>query len=345
MLPLVKQIIKKPNIAIDLGTANTRIYACERGTITEEPSLVRSIRKNKNEKKPDPYVEYLNSKLVSFPLRGGVIVDVNAAVSLLKPLFNRVRKGFRQPVSLACAPTDSSEKERKLLREAILHAGASKVAIIPEPWAAAIGAGVDPTLPHAQMLIDVGEGVTDMAVFREGRFVFTSAVRTACFDIHKALRRTVILRHRVFLYRVEVEKLTHEIDSSLNEKPVKDKIITVKGIDIAKGFEVSTQVTRREVITAVKPVICGILNMIESGLQKLPEDISREVSESGIWLTGGGSCIKGMAGLVESRTNLNVRVAPDPVYAVINGAIQTLQYWKDKASWWENIPWPISRSN
>jgi rod shape-determining protein MreB len=190
----------RPNIAIDLGTANTRISASGFGQITEEPSLIRHTQHDTTVHGPDKYITYLNSKLVSMPLRGGVIVDIHNAISLLKPLVKRTHKGLRQPVSLACAPTDSSEKERKLLAEAVLHAGVSHVAIIPEVWAAAIGAGIDVTLPYAQVLIDIGEGVTDMAVIRDGRLVFAAAVRLACADLQKAVRTAIIARHKVCLY-------------------------------------------------------------------------------------------------------------------------------------------------
>jgi len=340
MSSIFRKIIGQPNIAIDLGTANTRIYACEPEMIAEEPSLVRNIRQDNN-KNPDVYIAYLNSKLASFPLRGGVIVDVNSAIKLLKPLFKRVHKGLRKPASLACAPTDTSAKERKLLAEVILAAGSSHVAIIPEPLAAAIGAGIDTTLPSAQLLIDIGEGVTDMAVIREGSLIFTSAVRTACFDIHKAVRTAIISRYKVFVYPSDIERLTHKVDTILQSKTYPLETITVKGIDIVRRREVSITVSNMEIISAIEPVIFKILKMIEVSLQKLPENVYHEIFESGICLTGGGSCIKGIDRVISLRTNLKVKIAPDPVHAVIKGAIRTLQYWEQKNFWWENIVWPI----
>jgi len=330
----------KPNIVLDLGTANTRIYASELEGITEEPSLIRHIQQDTTAHGSDKYISYLNSKFVSMPLRGGVIVDIHNAISLLKPLVKRTRKGLRQPVLLACAPTDTSEKERMLLSKAGLHAGASHVAIIPEVWAAAIGAGIDVTLPYAQVLIDIGEGVTDMAVIRDGRLVFAAAVRMACSDLHKAVRTAIIARHKVCLYPAEVERLTHEIESFSQMQTLPCKPITVDGIDIIKSCEVTIEVNSKEIVSALEPVVYKILRMIEFALQKLPERVADEISESGICLTGGGACIKGIDRLIAARTNLNVRVAADPIHSVINGAIQSLQFLKEKEYWWKNIDWP-----
>ena len=340
MLACFRQILSQPCIAIDLGTANTRIHSGQGDDFREEPSLVRHTRQDQEIQAPDDYFSYLNNHLASSPLRGGVIVDIRNAVSLLKPLLKRERTGLRQPVSLACAPTDTSELERKLLTKAVLDAGASQVAIIPEVWAAAIGAGIDVTLPSAQMLIDIGEGVTDMAVIRDGRLVFATATRTACSDLQKAVRSAIISRHRVCPTPAETERLTHELAALRQGNDMTGRDIPVHGMDIIRRREVNIAVHSREILDAMAPVLAKILKMIEAGLKKLPENISCEVLESGICLTGGGSCITGMDSLIAASTNLEVRVAPDPMHSVINGAIQTLRYWKGKENWWENIGWP-----
>ncbi len=341
MFKIFKRITQQPNIAVDLGTANTRIHTCEEGVITEEPSLVRNIRQEKNS---DAYLAYLNSKFCSFPLHGGVITDINSAVRLLTPMFKKISRGIRKPVSLACAPTDTSDKERNLLAEAILRSGASHVAIIPEPWAAAIGADLDVTMPYAQVLIDIGEGVTDMAVIREGRLIHTAAIRMACADIHKAIRRAVVSRNKVYLYPAEIERLTRESDSDIPLQTVSQKRMRVKGIHIAKRQEEHIEVNQRDILTAMDPVISAILKMIRENLRKLPDSISAELTESGICLTGGGSCIKGVNQRITAETGLNVLIAPDPVHAVIKGATRTLLYWKDHESWWNHIDWPLLRA-
>jgi len=340
MFSKLKQIMKQPCIAVDLGTANTRIYSPEFGEIVEKPSLIRHVNESKTTFESDEYLSYQNNKLVSMPLRGGVIVDIKKAINLLQPLIKHTKKGFRHPISLASAPTDTSDKERGLLAQAVLHAGASQVAIIPEVWAAAIGAGMDVSLSYAQVLIDIGEGVTDMAVIRDGGLIYASAVRTACSDLQKAVKSMVVAKHKVCLYSSEVERLTHEISSMSLEEAFTPKLITVTGMDIIKGSKVIINVNEQDIIIAMEPVVHKILKMINLCLRKLPESVSCEVLESGICLSGGGACISGIDKLIALKTNMDVRIASDPIHSVINGEIETLNYWKEQKNWWQNIVWP-----
>lgn len=340
MLAFFQHLLSQPCIAVDLGTAKTRVSICTREEFREEPSLIRHVRQSHSTRAGDEDLAYLNDRIVSSPLRGGVIVDVRNAVALLKPLLRRARPGFRQPVSLACAPTDTSEQERKLLRQALETAGAAHVAIIPEVWAAAMGAGMDTTSPKARVLIDIGEGVTDMAVIRNGRLVFTAAVRTACSDLQKAVRTSVIARHKVCPWPTELERLTHELAARDQAEASPARLIPVRGVDIGKRREKAVAVKSREIIEAMDPVLARILRMIETGLRRLPENIASEIAGADLCLTGGGSCISGMDTLIASATGLAVRVAPDPTHSVINGAIRALRAWEKKENWWETVTWP-----
>jgi len=339
MFSKLTQIMSQPSIAVDLGTANTRVYASELGKVSENPSAIGLVNKKINTIS-DEYFKFINSKIATTPLRGGVIVDLKNTIALLRPLIKKTRRFFNHPISLACAPTDTSEDERDLLANALIHAGASHVSIIPEVWAAAIGAGIDITRPSAQLLIDIGDGVTDMAVFRDGRIVFTSAIRTACSDLQKAVRSAIMAKHKIQLYAQESERLTHEILSISNQQGDQGKLINVLGMDIVKRCEVNFLLDNQDVIHAMAPVLDKIIRMIEISLKKLPEEIYCEILESGICLTGGGACINGLDRLIAMRTNIDVRVASDPIHAVINGAIQTLDYWKGEKNWWKNIAWP-----
>jgi rod shape-determining protein MreB len=340
MLSVLKQIFAQPNIAVDLGTANTRVFSPDSGKITEEPSLISLIHQKGKPPISDEYISYLNSKFVSMPLRGGVIVDIKNTITLLRPLIKRSVGSLKRPTSLACAPTDTSENERGLLTEAVLNAGASHVTIIPEVWAAAIGAGLDTGLPRAQVLIDIGEGVTDMAVIRNERIIYASAVRTACSDLQKAVRNWIIARHKVNLYPYEVERLTSEISSMSQQQTSSNRLITVYGIHIVKRCKVAVEVKNKDILNAMEPVIQKILKMIVIGLKKLPNHISSELMDSGICLTGGGACIDGIDRLIARSSNLDVRIAPDPIHSVINGAIQILHCYKGNKSWWKDITWP-----
>ena len=336
----LKKIISQPCIAVDLGTANTRIFSFELGQIKEKPSMIRHTKESKKKLVSDEYLSYLNGKKLFMPLRGGVIVDIKNAINLLRPLLKETRKGLRHPISLASAPTDTSDKERELLAKAVLDAGASHVAIIPEVWAAAIGAGMDLTSPHAQVVIDIGEGVTDLAVIRDGRLIYTSAVRTACSDLQKAVRSAIVSIHKFYICPAEAERLTHTISSISQGQSFNPKLIKVNGNDIFKGHKVTINVNEQDIISALEPVINKILKMIELNLSKLSMTISSEILESGICLSGGGACISGIDRLIALRTKLDVRIAPDSIHSVINGEIETLNYWQGHKNWWQDIVWP-----
>ncbi|MCD4718063.1 MAG: rod shape-determining protein [Desulfobacterales bacterium] len=340
MFSRLKKLMSQPSIAVDLGTANTRIFSSELGKIKENSSFIRHTNDSRKKLVPDEYLSYLNSKIFFTPLRGGVIVDIENAINLLRPLLKETRKGLRHPISLASAPTDTSDKERELLAKAVLYAGASHVAIIPEVWAAAIGAGMDVTLPYAQVLIDIGEGVTDLAVIRDGRLIYTSAIRTACSDLKKAVRSIIVSRHKVYICPAEAERLTHTISSISEGQIFKPELITVSGNDIVKGRKVKINVNEQDIICALEPVINKILKMIELNLRKLSKLVSIEILESGIFLSGGGACISGIDKLIALRTKLDVRIAPDPIHSVINGEIETLNYWQGHKNWWQDIVWP-----
>ena len=346
MISRIKQFLSQPCIAVDLGTANTRVYSSELDRISEKPSTIPQAGKSGANPISDEYIVYLNSKLVTTPLRGGVIVDVGNAVLLLKSLMRENRTGLRNPISLASAPTDASAKERERLTKVIKNAGASHVVIIPEVWAAAIGAGMDVNRPQAQAVIDIGEGVTDLAVIKDGRIIFNSAVRTACSDLQRAVRSAIVAKYKVCIFADEAQRLTHKV-SLISDEAESDsaKRIRVSGMDILKGCKVDIDVYEQDIVSALKPVITSILKMIERALKKLPATELHQVWESGIYLTGGGACITGIDRLIASRTNLDVRISNDPIHSVINGEIETLNFWKDRKNWWQNISWPILASS
>ena len=339
MFSQLVHLMSRPNIAVDLGTANTRIYSSLNGETTDNPSAMHLVVR-KTTPVSDENFQYINNKISTKPLRRGVIVDLKNATILLKKLVNKNRKSFLSPMALATAPIGTTEKERDLLRKALMNAGVSHVAIIPESEAAAIGAGMDLALPHAQMLLDIGEGVTEMAVFRGGRIIYHSTVRIACSDLHRSVRSTILARHRVQLEEASVEKLTHVISLMVNAQESNGGILDICGVDAVQGKRVNTCINKREVINAIEPVLMKITVMIVNFLKKLPDKIYYEILESGITLTGGGACIAGMDNLIASRTNIKVIVAIDPLHAVINGARQSLNYWIGQKDGWENFTWP-----
>ena len=248
------------------------------------------------------------------------------------------------PITLTCAPTGTTERERDSLRHALMNAGASQVPIIPEVWAAANGAGIDVTLPKAQCIVDIGAGISDLAVFRDGRIVYCSSIRLACSDLQRVVRSAVVSKFRIQVFDIYNEKLTNVISflplSLQSEQEKKCATFDFSGIDIVKRKVACCCVKKNDINQSIEPVLEKIMAMIELALKRLPEKLYCELLESEIVLTGGGACIEGMDRLIAYRTNMRVRVPSDPLQSVINGAIQTLNFWNGKKYWWTNMDWP-----
>lgn len=212
----LRKMVALPDLAIDPGTANTRLYARGRGLLVDEPSLIKLEPATKAVKaygntaaklaSVDPQSYYVS------PLHAGVVTDVEAAGALLKAFLIRARKlGVLSQRALACVPSDICEVEREALIEAARFAGLDEIATAPKPLAAAIGAGLGVASPYAQLIVEVGAGVTDLAVIRSGELIKASALRVACGDLHRAVSQNVATRYGVLLFPKEAERLTEEL--------------------------------------------------------------------------------------------------------------------------------------
>lgn len=326
--PRLRKLLGCPDLAIDLGTANTRLFATGYGMIADEPSMVSVIQETGRVAAVGREAAMLTNAVTDLvplhPLHSGVVADVDAATSLLRHLMDRVQwYGLFRPRALACTPTDACEAERESLIEATRRAGASAVVLVAEPLAAAIGAGLDITSPYAQMLVDIGDGVTDIAVIQSSSLIRTAAVRTACSDLHQAITTTIASRYGVTLYPAEAQRLTHRIGSAADSS--REEWFFAQGTEIATGQSTSLRVSSYDLIEAVEPVIQTIIAAIHQTVRELPPDTSCEVIENGICLTGGGANLRGITERLSRATALEVRTAQDPMRAVINGAQQMLR--------------------
>lgn len=270
----------RQDVALDVGTATTRV-AIGMHRLIECPS----------------------ETAVKRALRGGVVVDGDAAVAFLKPLLAQVRVfGVVGPRVLACAPSDVKPNEREQLIDSIIKAGASSVVVIPEPLAAAVGAGIDVSSPYAQMVIDIGEGVSDCAVIQSSKILATRAVRIGCAGMRREIVRDEKQRRIKPVTDEEAEKIlrTSGVALSASDRPA-----------------VSVQAESVSSLEAVVEEICGAIN---SFLLDLPHILGCEIIDSGIWLSGGGALVPGIRERLEERTGITVRIVENPLYAVIEGA-------------------------
>jgi rod shape-determining protein MreB and related proteins len=323
-----RNLLAVPDLAIDLGTANTRLYVRGHGLIADEPTLIKIQPETGVVEAVGARAARL-SKLDQFaysisPLHAGAVADIEAASSLLKFFLSRAQKlGILKPRALACAPTDACDEEREALIEATRRAGASAVVVVPEPMAAAIGAGLDVSSPYAQMLVDIGDGVTDIAVIRSGALITTSAVRTACSDLRHCVSQMIAFRYGVLLFPDEAERVIRTVGASRDYE--RERLFLTEGTDLLTGEPMSLCVSSHDVMEAIEQPLEIIIEAIHKVVRDLPLQTSCEVIENGICLTGGGAQLQGMSERLMNATSLTVRMADDPMRAVINGACQMLK--------------------
>lgn len=276
MKSMFKSTHWRQHIALDVGTATTRI-ATGQSSIAERPSLIGCKR----------------------ALRDGVIVDGETVSFILEPFFSLARRfGILKPCVLACAPSNAQNEERQMLTDSIMKAGAFSVSIIPEPLAAAIGSGLDVSSPYAQMVIDIGEGVTDCAVIRSSKILVTSAVRVGCGRMRQAIVNEGPKYGCAHIDDTYADMLMHRCG-------------------LARSAENTGSLFAA---TAIQPIFKEIADTIDSFLKDLPPEVGCEVIDSGISLTGGGALIPGVKNCLEQRTGIATNVAINPRAAVVEGA-------------------------
>jgi rod shape-determining protein MreB len=286
-----------PDLAVDLGTATTRVSP-RSGTMTFSiPSVVGG----------------------EDVLHGGVISDVDRAIELLGPMFFAAKRwGLGRPRVVACAPSDATADERDAVEEVVRRAGASAVVLVEEPLAAAVGANLDVGGFFSRMIVDIGHGVTDCAVVRSGSLVTATAARVACSDLELAIAFHVLDRHGVELSAEATRRLLKELSFD-PERPNRG-VTRVTGRLASMREAVDLTISCEELVEAVRPAHARIVSVVSDFLRDLPAKVSVEVIESGIDLTGGGALLDGMAESIGRATRLDVRRVPDALGSVVRGA-------------------------
>lgn len=328
MLPvqrLLKLLAKRRahDVAVDLGTARVRVFARGRGLLTDEPSVVRVWRDSRALAGAGARAGALDptgtSSFPVWPVRDGVLRDVECAGWLLAAMLRRARApSLVHPTVLACAPSDANPDEIESLREALRRAGAACATVVPEPLAAAIGVGLDLASSHAQMLVDLGEGVTDVALLRGGLLEETLAVRVGCSSLRAAVRDHVTCRLGAVPSEEEVEKL---VRTAVPAGRSEAETVELRLETASDGDPTATvSIGRDSVNAAMEPVVETIVGAVRSAWSRLSAEASCEVIENGMWLTGGGACLPLLVERISRGTCLHARVSAQPLHAVILGA-------------------------
>jgi len=312
------------DIAIDLGTANTLIYIKGKGIVLNEPSIVAFDRNTKriialgNEAKEMQGREHREIR-VSRPMRDGVIADFEIAEGMIRAFIKKVSSsGFASRRIIVAVPSGVTEVEKRAVRDSAEHAGAKEVHLIAEPMAAAIGIGIDVEAPVGNMIIDIGGGTTEIAVIALSGIVNEESIRIAGDEMNNAIMQFFKKNYNLLIGERTAESIKCEVGSAV---PLKEEVtIQVKGRDLVGGIPKTAEVSSVEIREALNENVVQIVEAVKQNLERTPPELSADILDRGVMLTGGGALLKGLDERIRMETNLPVHVADDPLTAVVRGA-------------------------
>ncbi len=317
------------DLAMDLGTANTLIYAKGKGIVLNEPSIVafdkttKKIMKIGNEAKEILGREHGDIR-VSRPMRDGVIADFEIAEGMIRAFIKKISSGtFSTRRIIIAVPSGVTEVEKRAVRDSAEHAGAKEVHLIYEPMAAAIGIGLDVGASVGSMVVDIGGGTTEIAVISLSGIVQVESIRIAGDEMNNAIVQFFRKNHNLLIGERTAEAIKCEVGSAV---PLKEEItIKVKGRDLVAGIPKTTEVSSVEIREALNDNILQIVEAVQQTLERTPPELSADLLDRGIVLTGGGALLKGLDKRLRMVTNLPVHVAEDPLTAVVRGVGKALE--------------------
>mgnify|MGYP000407613901 CR=1 FL=1 len=320
------------DIGIDLGTASVLVYVKGKGVVLKEPSVVAFDRNTNKIKAIGEEARLMLGRtpgniVAVRPLRQGVISDYTVTEKMLSYFIDRtVGKSLfgRKPRISVCVPSGVTEVEKKAVEDATLQAGAREVAIIEEPIAAAIGAGIDISRPCGNMIVDIGGGTTDIAVISLGGTVVSTSIKIAGDDFDEALVRYMRKKHNLLIGERTAEDIKIKIGSAYPRPEVVK--MNVRGRNLVTGLPKTVEVTSEETEEALKEATSQIVEAVHSVLEKTPPELASDIADRGIVLTGGGSLLSGLEELIESKTGINTMTAEDPMTAVAIGTGKFIEF-------------------
>jgi len=322
--PLVSAF-RSSDLAIDLGTANTLVYAKNKGVVLSEPSIV-AINKvtNSVEAVGIEAKEMLGrtpGNIVAIrPMRDGVIANFEVTEKMLQHFIRKAHNGrsFVSPRVVIGIPSEITQVERRAVEDSAYRAKASEVYLVEEAMAAAIGAGLPITEPYGNIVVDIGGGTTDIAVISLGGIVYARAVRTAGDAMDNAVAEYVKRKHNLLIGERTAEAIKIQLGSAF---PFEEALsMEVRGRSIVEGIPKTIVVTDEEVRLALEPSVSVIVDAVRVALERTPPELSADIIDRGIVLTGGGALLRNLDVRLKTETGLAVSVADDPLTSVVLGA-------------------------
>jgi rod shape-determining protein MreB len=325
------------DLAIDLGTANTLIWARGKGIVLDEPSVV-AIRQEggPNGKKVIQQVGLAAKQMlgrtpgsitVIRPMKDGVIADFTVTEQMLKAFIRRVHKSnifTPSPRIVICVPCGSTQVERRAIREAAYAAGARRVELIEEPMAAAIGADLPIEEATGSMVVDIGGGTTEVGVLALGGAVYSGSVRVGGDKFDEAIINYIRRNYGMLIGETTAENIKKAIGSAFPGSEVRD--MEVKGRNLAEGVPRSFTISSNEILEALTDPLNIIVSAVKTALEQTPPELGSDIVSKGMVLTGGGALLRDIDRLLMEETGLPVIIADDPLTCVVRGSGKALDH-------------------
>lgn len=316
--------MRNKDIGIDLGTANILIYVKGEGVVLSEPSVVAIDKETDKvlavgQKAHEMLGRTPGSVMAIKPLKDGVIADFDKTEIMLDYFIKKIKGKtiFSRPRILICCPSNITQVEKNAIREVAERTGAKKVYVEEEPKVAAVGAGLDIGMPGGNMVIDIGGGTTDIAVLSLNGIVYSESIKVAgnTFDID--IVKYVKNKYKLLIGEVTAEQAKIKIGTVLDSN--KQKNMKVRGRDLLSGLPKTITLSSDEIKEAIKESVSMIIHSVKLVLEKIEPEISADIIDKGIVLTGGGALIEGLDKLIEKEIKVPVKIADSPLTCVVEG--------------------------
>lgn len=324
------------DVAIDLGTANTIIYVQGKGIVVREPSVVAVDRYSGKVvaagNEANAMIGRTPDNIIAIrPMKDGVIADFDITQSMIKQFIRKSGvMGIMKPRVVVCIPSGITEVERRAVEEAVIQAGAKDVALIEEPMAAAIGAGLPVKRATGSMVMDIGGGTTEVAVISMGGIVSSRSIRIAGDAMDSAIVNYLKKNAGINIGDKMAEEIKIEIGSAYEDDD--EGVFDVRGRDVSTGLPKTVQIKESQIREAIKENIDQMLEAVKMTLEHTPPELAADVMERGITLTGGGALIKGLDRLLTEITKIPAQVAEYPLDCVAIGTGKALDDIKELMS-------------
>ena len=328
------------DIAIDLGTANTLVYAKGRGVVLNEPSVVAYSMKNGRKEVHAVGVEASmmlgrtpeNIEAVR-PMKDGVIADFEVAEKMIKTFIHKVhnRRAMVNPQIVICVPSGATAVERRAIYQSAKAAGGRNVYLIKEPMAAALGAGLPIHEPSGSMVVDIGGGTTEVAVLSLDGIVYSRSVRVGGDKMDDAIIQYIRRTTNLLLGERSAEKVKKEIGSATMPADNEGMTVNIKGRDLMNGVPREIRVTEAMIAESLAEPVEQIVEAVKNALEATPPELAADIVDKGIMLTGGGALLRNLDIELRNRTGLPVSIAEDPLFCVVAGSgvvVENLKKWK-----------------